>query len=123
MCFLSLWSHVPDWTSSRDACELIKQLETRKPDYGDAVAEVKHGHDNSFASIQCALVSQLCIAMHKRKASISMLSRSKAPKTQTTGGLQTADQQKNYQTFFDGAKQAFTLAPEIIFFAKVSVPV
>ena len=52
-----------------------------------------------------------------------MLSRSKAPKTQTTGGLQTADQQKNYQTFFDGTKRAFTLAPEIIFFAKVSVPV
>ena len=50
-----------------------------------------------------------------------MLSRSKAPKTQTTGGLQTADQQKNYQTFFDGTKRAFTLAPEIIFFAKVSL--
>ena len=46
--------------------------------------EAKHKHGNSFASLQCKRFGKsiIHITMHKQKALINLLSRSKAPKTQ-----------------------------------------
>ena len=48
----------------------------------DAVSEDKHRHGNPVTSLKCAPVNQLIIyiTMHKQKASIYKLSRSKALK-------------------------------------------
>ena len=78
-----------------------------------AVSEVKHRHGNSVESLQCARVDKLIIyvTMHKQKAPIYKLSRSKVPTTQKIQAYRHT--RKNSGSFYGTAK-APTLASAII---------
>ena len=62
----------------------IKQRPTKKPEESDAVAEVKHRHGNSVASLKRAHANKsiIYLIMLNEKAPVYKLSHRKAPKTQ-----------------------------------------
>ena len=64
--------------------ERLVATHSNKPEKIGSVAEVKHRHGSSVASLECtrATNSSIYIIMRKEKAPIYKLSRRKAPKTQ-----------------------------------------
>ena len=76
-------------------------------------SKVKHRHNNVVLSFVCARVKKsiINVTMHKQKAPINMLSRSKAPKIQQVA---VTDMHEKPMDFFYGTARALTLASAII---------
>ena len=92
----------------------------KKTENTAAFSKVKHRHNNIVLSFVCARVKKsiIYVTMHKQKAPINMLSRSKAPKIQQVA---VTDMLGKPVDFLDGTVRALTLAPAIILLTCVTL--
>ena len=97
-----------------------------KSDISGAVSKVKHRHSDLVANFQCASInkSTMYVTMHKRKAPINTLSRSKAPKRQLVAGYKHSSKTSGlFKVLNKPILCAWNNFANLCFFAKVSIPV